>query len=150
VLGCTSFIWIFYLDSFIYLFIYLFIYYLFIIYLFFVLLFIHLFIYCRVGFHMPSLRPVSMGPGVVFHPLEAPPQGFDLASPQGGGRDANVSLESELSNLDTPEKHARETSGMMDKEQVTDAVSCTEKSTGTSEWRQNVASPLCMQMCFHL
>ena len=82
---------------------------------------------------MPSLRPVSMGPGVVFHPLDSSRgEGYDLASPQSG-RDSNVSLRSELSDLDSPEKQAKDASCTSDKEQLTDAIDVTEKSTGTSE-----------------
>lgn len=83
---------------------------------------------------MPSLRPVSMGPGVVFHPLDSNRSegAFDLASPQSG-RDSNVSLKSELSDLDSPDKQSKDASSTSDKEQLTDAIDVTEKSTGTSE-----------------
>ncbi|XP_076468439.1 C-Jun-amino-terminal kinase-interacting protein 4-like isoform X5 [Babylonia areolata] len=83
------------------------------------------------GFNMPALRPVSMGPGVVFHPLEGNRhEGFDLASPQSA-HGSNVSLKSELSDLESPEKHAKETAGTSDKEQLTDSIDVLEKSTGT-------------------
>ena len=90
----------------------------------------------RGGFNMPALRPVSMGPGVVFHPLDSSQKqeggGFDFASPQSV--QSNVSLKSELSDTESPEKHAKETAGTSDKEQLTDSIEVTEKSTGTSEW----------------
>ncbi|KAL8561606.1 hypothetical protein ACOMHN_024841 [Nucella lapillus] len=81
------------------------------------------------GYNVPALRPVSMGPGVVFHPLEQSGQSEGAAefpSPQSE-RDSNVSLKSELSGLDS----AKETSGTSDKEQLTDSVRVKEKSTGT-------------------
>ncbi|KAK7096835.1 hypothetical protein V1264_003887 [Littorina saxatilis] len=84
------------------------------------------------GFNVPALRPVSMGPGVVFHPLE-PNRGdgsFDMATPQSG-KDSNVSLRSELSDLDSPEKQVGETQGTSDKGAQSDSVNVTEKSTGT-------------------
>ena len=83
---------------------------------------------------MPSLRPVSMGPGVVFHPLESNRSegAYDLTSPQSG-HDSNISLKSELSDLESPDKQPKETSCTSDKEQLTDSIDVTEKSTGTSE-----------------
>ena len=93
-----------------------------------------IFHFFRGGFNMPSLRPVSMGPGVVFHPLDSSRSegAYDLASPQSG-RDSNVSLKSELSDLDSPDKQSKDASSTSDKEQLTDAIDVTEKSTGTSE-----------------
>ncbi|KAK7485929.1 hypothetical protein BaRGS_00022795, partial [Batillaria attramentaria] len=85
------------------------------------------------GFHMPALRPVSMGPGVVFHPLEtqkSDSMSMDLTSPQSG-RDSNVSLRSELSDLDSPEKGKKDAAVTSDKEQLTDSIDVTEKATGT-------------------
>ncbi|XP_025087781.1 C-Jun-amino-terminal kinase-interacting protein 4-like isoform X19 [Pomacea canaliculata] len=88
------------------------------------------------GFHMPSLRPVSIGPGITFpidlHRSEASPMGYDLTSPQSA-RDSNVSLKSELSDLDSPEKakHTKEAAVTSDKEQLTDSIDVTEKATGT-------------------
>ncbi|XP_025087767.1 C-Jun-amino-terminal kinase-interacting protein 4-like isoform X6 [Pomacea canaliculata] len=86
------------------------------------------------GFHMPSLRPVSIGPGITFpidlHRSEASPMGYDLTSPQSA-RDSNVSLKSELSDLDSPEKakHTKEAAVTSDKEQLTDSIDVTEKAT---------------------
>lgn len=88
---------------------------------------------------MPSLRPVSIGPGITFpidlHRSEASPMGYDLTSPQSA-RDSNVSLKSELSDLDSPEKakHTKEAAVTSDKEQLTDSIDVTEKATGTSEY----------------
>ncbi|XP_076446429.1 C-Jun-amino-terminal kinase-interacting protein 4-like isoform X16 [Babylonia areolata] len=81
------------------------------------------------GYTVPALRPVSMGPGVVFQPLEASRQeggAYELASPHSG-KESNVSLQSELSHLET----ASETLVTSDKEQLTDSVNVKEKSTGT-------------------
>ncbi|XP_025087782.1 C-Jun-amino-terminal kinase-interacting protein 4-like isoform X20 [Pomacea canaliculata] len=91
------------------------------------------------GFHMPSLRPVSIGPGITFpidlHRSEASPMGYDLTSPQSA-RDSNVSLKSELSDLDSPEKakHTKEAAVTSDKEQLTDSIDVTEKATGTTDF----------------
>lgn len=79
-----------------------------------------------------------MGPGVTFplevHRSSGTPMSFDLTSPQSG-HDSNVSLKSELSDLDSPEKskHLREGAITSDKEQLTDSIDVTEKSTGTSK-----------------
>ncbi|KAL8585682.1 hypothetical protein ACOMHN_053180 [Nucella lapillus] len=79
------------------------------------------------GFNMPALRPVSMGPGVVFHPMDGSRhEGFDLASPQSA-HGSTVSLKSELSEPESLEK----TAGTSDKEQLTDTIAVLEKSTGT-------------------
>lgn len=66
---------------------------------------------------------------------------FDMMSPRSGV-DSNISLKSELSDLDSPdvtskpEKKPHRTS-TADKEQVTDNINVTESSTATSKcfWR---------------
>ncbi|XP_071087270.1 C-Jun-amino-terminal kinase-interacting protein 4-like isoform X4 [Haliotis cracherodii] len=83
------------------------------------------------GFQLPSLRPVSMfvqGSGETPIKSDSSPMSFDLMSPQSG-RDSNVSIKSELSDLESPEPGR----GKMthDKEQLTDNISVTERSTTT-------------------
>ncbi|XP_067663469.1 C-Jun-amino-terminal kinase-interacting protein 4-like isoform X5 [Haliotis asinina] len=92
------------------------------------------------GFQLPSLRPVSMfvqGSGETPIKSDSSPMSFDLTSPQSG-RDSNVSIKSELSDLESPEPgRARmsetDSKGKMthDKEQLTDNISVAERSTTT-------------------
>lgn len=66
---------------------------------------------------------------------DSSPMSFDLMSPQSG-RDSNVSIKSELSDLESPEPGR----GKMthDKEQLTDNISVTERSTTTGTSRNHV------------
>ncbi|KAJ8297541.1 hypothetical protein KUTeg_024072 [Tegillarca granosa] len=95
------------------------------------------------GFNLPNLRPVSMfvqGSGST--PVKtgsSPPStnSFDMMSPRSGV-DSNISLKSELSDLDSPdvtskpEKKPHRTS-TADKEQVTDNINVKESSTATKK-----------------
>ncbi|XP_041356747.1 C-Jun-amino-terminal kinase-interacting protein 4-like isoform X3 [Gigantopelta aegis] len=86
----------------------------------------------RGGIQLPSLRPVSMFVQGSPNQSDNSPMPFDLMSPHST-RDSNISLRSELSDLDSPatpkENLSRQTS---DKGQLTDNINVSEQSTTTA------------------
>ena len=103
----------------------------------------HLFFWIRGGFQLPNLKPVNMISMTGSTPLKStgsPPDAsaFDLMSPRSG-KDSNISLKSELSDLESPDinsNHARQvhvSTKTSDKEQNTDKVDVREFATATSE-----------------
>ncbi|XP_062572105.1 C-Jun-amino-terminal kinase-interacting protein 3-like isoform X17 [Saccostrea cucullata] len=90
------------------------------------------------GFQLPSLRPVSIayGQNISARPGSTPPSfsSFDdMMSPQSVA-DSNVSLQSELGELESPRgaKDKQKETKMCDQGQVTDSINVREFATATS------------------
>lgn len=97
------------------------------------------------GFNLPNLKPVNMvnlmGRSGHLNSSGSPPDAssFDMMSPRSG-KDSNVSIKSELSDLESPDinsNRGRKVTVEMktsDKEQNTDRIDVKESGTGTSEY----------------
>lgn len=96
------------------------------------------------GFQLPNLKGVNLPYGQsMTRSVNSPPSGgsFDLMSPRSG-KDSNVSIRSELSDLESPDvnkfEDKRKTiildnrAATSDKEQNTDSVDVRESGTATA------------------
>lgn len=108
------------------------------------------FVVNRGGFHLPSLRPVSIayGQNISARSGSTPPSfsSFDdMMSPRSVA-DSNVSLQSELGELDSPQsaKGKQKETKTCDQGQVTDSINVREFATATS----NSISWLCSLLYF--
>ena len=93
---------------------------------------------------MPNLKPVNMvnlmGGSTHLKSSGSPPDAssFDMMSPRSG-KDSNVSIKSELSDLESPDVNSNRGRKVVvelktsDKEQNTDRIDVKESGTGTSE-----------------
>lgn len=97
-----------------------------------------MFVVNRGGFHLPSLRPVSIayGQNISARSGSTPPSfsSFDdMMSPRSVA-DSNVSLQSELGELDSPQsaKGKQKETKTCDQGQVTDSINVREFATATS------------------
>lgn len=104
-----------------------------------------MFVVNRGGFQLPNLRPVSIayGQNISARSGSTPPSfsSFDdMMSPRSVA-DSNVSLQSELGELDSPQsaKGKQKETKTCDQGQVTDSINIREFATATS----NSISGLC-------
>lgn len=111
-----------------------------------------MFVVNRGGFHLPSLRPVSIayGQNISARSGSTPPSfsSFDdMMSPRSVA-DSNVSLQSELGELDSPQsaKGKQKETKTCDQGQVTDSINVREFATATS----NSISWLCSLLYLYI
>lgn len=114
------------------------------------------FVVNRGGFHLPSLRPVSIayGQNISARSGSTPPSfsSFDdMMSPRSVA-DSNVSLQSELGELDSPQsaKGKQKETKTCDQGQVTDSINVREFATATSNSISWLCSLLYFWSCYSL
>lgn len=114
------------------------------------------FVVNRGGFHLPSLRPVSIayGQNISARSGSTPPSfsSFDdMMSPRSVA-DSNVSLQSELGELDSPQsaKGKQKETKTCDQGQVTDSINVREFATATSNSISWLCSLLYIWSCYSL